>query len=158
LRDHKIPRVPGRAIFLTRLRGFIPQLIADHVRQMGSLYEEVVALTVQFTASPRVRAKSRLHIEPLGHGFWRVTVRFGFMENPDVSRALDREKAKCPIKTDDAIYFSERDYVVARKHKPRLAAWRRRLFSFLSSNSVHPADRFNFPSEQFVQISREIEI
>jgi KUP system potassium uptake protein len=158
LRDHKIPRVPGRAIFLTRLRGFIPQLIADHVRQMGSLYEDTIALTVQFTAAPRVRAKSRLHIEPLGQGFWRVTVRFGFMENPDVSRALEREKAKCPIKTDDAIYFSERDYVVARKHKPRLAAWRRRLFSFLSSNSVHPADRFNFPSEQFVQISREIEI
>ena len=158
LRDHKIPRVPGRAIFLTRLRGFIPQLIADHVRQMGSLYEETVALTVQFTAAPRVRAKSRLHVEPFGQGFWRVTVRFGFMENPDVSRALDREKAKCPINSDDAIYFSERDYAVARKHKPRLAAWRRRLFSFLYRNSIHPADRFNFPSEHFVQISRQIEI
>ena len=158
LRDHKIQRVPGRAIFLTRLRGFIPQLIADHVGQMGALYEETVALTVQFTATPRVRAKSRLHVEPLGQGFWRVTVRFGFMENPDVSRALDRDKAKCPIKTDDAIYFSERDYVVARKHKPRLAAWRRRLFSFLYRNSIHPADRFNFPSGQFVQISRQIEI
>ena len=158
LRDHKIPRVPGRAIFLTRLRGFIPQLIADHVRQMGSLYEEVVALTVQFTSAPRVRAKSRLHVEPLGHGFWRVTVRFGFMENPDVSRALERDKVRCPIKSDDAIYFSERDYVVARKHKPRLAAWRRRLFSFLYRNSIHPADRFNFPSEHFVQITREIGI
>ena len=54
---------------------------------MGSLYEETIALTVQFTATPRVRAKSRLHIEPLGQGFWRVTVRFGFMENPDVSQS-----------------------------------------------------------------------
>jgi KUP system potassium uptake protein len=158
LRDRKIPRIPGRAIFLTRLPGFIPQLIANHVRQMGSLYEETVALTVRFTAAPRVRTNSRLHVEPLGHGFWQVTVRFGFMENPDVSKALDREKAKCPIKSDDAIYISERDYVVARKHKPRLAAWRRRLFSFLYRNSIHPADRFNFPSEHFVQISREIEI
>jgi KUP system potassium uptake protein len=158
LRDRKIPRIPGRAIFLTRLPGFIPQLIANHVRQMGSLYEETVALTVRFTAAPRVRANSRLHVEPLGQGFWQVTVRFGFMENPDVSKALDREKAKCPIKSDDAIYISERDYVVARKHKPRLAAWRRRLFSFLYRNSIHPADRFNFPSQHFVQISREIEI
>jgi KUP system potassium uptake protein len=140
------------------LPGFIPQLIANHVRQMGSLYEEAVALTVQFTAAPRVRANSRLHVEPLGQGFWQVTVRFGFMENPDVSSALDREKAKCPIESDDAIYISERDYVVARRQKPRLAAWRRRLFSFLYRNSIHPADRFNFPSEHFVQISREIEI
>ena len=64
----------------------------------------------------------------------------------------------CPIKSDEAIYFSERDYVVARKQKPRLAAWRRHLFSFLYRNSIHPADRFNFPSGQFVQISRQIEI
>jgi len=158
LRDHKIERIPGRAIFLTRLRGFIPPLIADHVRQMGSLYEETIALTVQFTANPRVRSISRLHVEPLGQGFWQVTVRFGFMETPDVTKALEREKTKCPINTADAIYFSERDRVVARKQKPRLAAWRRRLFSFLYLNSIHPADRFNFPSQHFVQISRQIEI
>ena len=125
---------------------------------MGSLYEEAVALTVHFSAVPRVRAKSRLHVEPLGQGFWRVTVRFGFMENPDVSRALDHKKIMCPIKSDDAIYFCERDYVLARKHKPRLAAWRRHLFSFLYRNSIHAADRFNFPSGQFVQISRQIGI
>ena len=157
LREHKIQRIPGRAIFLTRLRGFIPALIADHVRQMGSLYEESIALTVQFTARPRVTS-NRLHVEPLGEGFWHVTVRFGFMETPDVCRALEKEKSKCPINTEDAIYFSEHDHVVARKQKPRLPAWRRRLFSFLYRNSIHPADRFNFPSEHFVQISREIEI
>jgi len=120
--------------------------------------EETIALTVQFTANPRVRSISRLHVEPLGQGFWQVTVRFGFMETPDVTKALEREKTKCPINTADAIYFSERDRVVARKQKPRLAAWRRRLFSFLYLNSIHPADRFNFPSQHFVQISRQIEI
>jgi KUP system potassium uptake protein len=158
LREHKIARIPGRAIFLTRLRGFIPPLIADHVRQMGSLYEEAIALTVQFSARPHVSASSRLRVEPLGQGFWQVTVRFGFMETPDVAQALQREKSKCPINLDDALYFSERDHVVGRKQKPRLPAWRRELFSFLYRNSIHPADRFNFPSEHFVQISREIEI
>jgi len=158
LREHKIPRIPGRAIFLTRLRGFIPPLIADHVRQMGSLYEEAIALTVEFTARPRVRSNSRLHVEALGHGFWQVRVRFGFMETPDITKALQREKSKCPINLDDALYFSERDHVVGRKQKPHLSAWRRQLFSFLYRNSIHPADRFNFPSEHFIQISREIEI
>jgi KUP system potassium uptake protein len=158
LREHKIERVPGRAIFLTRLRGVVPPLIADHVRQMGSFYEEAVALTVKFVARPRVRSSSRLHIEPLAPGFWHVTVRFGFMENPNVTLALQKEKSRCPVNPVNSIYFSERDHVVRRKQKPRLAPWRRRLFAFLYVNSIHPADRFNFPSEHFVQMSRQIEI
>ena len=158
LRLHKVPRIPGRAIFLTRLRGQIPPLIADHVRQLGALHEEAIALTVQFTNRPRVRASNRLRVERLGEGFWHVTVRFGFVEVPNVARALHQEKAKCPVDLDNAIYFSERDRVAARKQKPRLAAWRRHLFSFLYRNSIHPADRFSFPAENFVQISRQIEI
>ena len=158
LRDHKIERVPGRAIFLTRLRGSIPPLIADHVRQFGSLYQEAIALSVSFSIRPRVRPNNRLHVEKLGEGFWHVTVRFGFVEVPNVAKALHLEKSKCPIDPDNAIYFSEHDNVVARKGKPRLAAWRRRLFSFLSRNSIHPADLFNIPAENFVQISRQIEV
>jgi KUP system potassium uptake protein len=158
LRDHKIERVPGRAIFLTRLRGEIPPLIADHVRQFGALYEETIALTVNFTLRPRVHASNRLHVERLGEGFWHVTVHFGFVEVPDVARALSQDKSRCPINPDDAIYFSERDRVVARKGKLRLAGWRRQLFSFLYRNSVHPADRFNIPAENFVQIGRQIEV
>jgi KUP system potassium uptake protein len=159
LRDKSVLRVPGKAIFLTRLRGFIPSLITDHVRQMGSLYEEAIALTVEFSAvRPRVRSGSRLLVERLGPGFWHVTVRFGFVEVPDLARTLGQEKSKCPIAPEHAIYFSERDYVVARKQKPRLARWRRRLFSLLYRNAVQPSDRFNIPAEDFVQISREIEV
>jgi K+ transporter len=47
---------------------------------------------------------------------------------------------------------------LTRKQKPRLAAWRRRLFSFLNRNSIDPADRFNIPAENFVQITRRIEV
>jgi KUP system potassium uptake protein len=158
LREHKIQRIAGRAIFLTRLRGFIPPLIADHVSQWGSLHDEAIALTVVFSNRPRVRSSSRIHVERLGEGFWHVTVRFGFIEVPDVPRALHQEKSKCPVDLDNAIYFSERDRVVTRKQKPRLAAWRRHLFSFLYRNSIHPADRFNFPPEHFVQVSRPIQV
>jgi KUP system potassium uptake protein len=158
LRDDKVMRAPGRAIFLTRLRGFIPALIVDHVRQMGSLYEETIALTVLFTIRPRVPSQTRLHVDQLGEGFWHVTIRFGFMEVPDVYRVLCQEKSKCPIDADNAIFLSEHDYVVARKQKPRLPVWRRVLFSLLNRNSVHPADRFNIPVANFVQMTRRIEI
>jgi KUP system potassium uptake protein len=158
LREHKIERIPGRAIFLTRLSGAIPPLIADHVRQMGSLYAETIALTVQFATKPRVSAKRRVYVDPLGEGFWHITVCFGYFENPDVVKALHQAKSSCPLDLDEAVYFSERDRVVARKQKPRLSAWRRHLFSFLYRNSIDPADRFNFPTDRFIQLSRQIEI
>ena len=158
LRDHKIERSPGKAIFLTRLREYIPPLIAGHVRQMASLPEEAIALTVRFAARPRLRPGTHVHGEKLGEGFWHLTVRFGFMEVPDLPRVLHQEKRHCPADLDGATYFSERDYVTGRKRKPRMAAWRRLLFAFLYRNSIHPADRFNLPVQKFVQISRQIEV
>jgi KUP system potassium uptake protein len=158
LRDRKIPRTPGTAIFITRFRGSIPPLIGDHVRQMGSLYEQTVALTVTFSSKPRVDPADRIKFEELGTGFWHVTLRFGFIDTPDVAKALHRDKSQCPVNLDNAIYFGERDYVVRRDRKPRLPAWRRLLFSFLYRNSVHLADRFNIPAQSFVQITREIEV
>jgi KUP system potassium uptake protein len=154
----EIPRTPGTAIFITRFRGSIPPLIADHVSQMGSLHEQAVALTVSFSGKPHVEPANRIKFEELGEGFWHVTLRFGFIDTPDVAKALHRDKDRCPVAIDNAIYFSERDYVVQRKRKPRLPSWRRILFSFLYRNSVHLADRFNIPPQNFVQISREIEV
>jgi KUP system potassium uptake protein len=158
LREHKVQRIEGKAIFLTRLQGIVPQVIADHVRQFGALYQEAIALTVRFTDRPRVGTKNRLEFKKLGEGFWHLTVRFGFVEVPDVARALHQAKSQCPADLDNAIYFSEHDHVVARKQKPRFSGWRRQLFSFLYRNSIHPADRFNFPPQNFVQISRQIEV
>ncbi len=158
LQEAKIPRTPGTAIFITRFRGAIPPLIADHVRQMGSFYEHAVALTVSFSGRPRVDPARRIEFERVGDGFWHLTLHFGFIDTPDVAKALRRDKGRCPVDLDNAIYFSERDYVVPRKRRPRLAAWRRRLFSFLYRNSIHLADRFNIPAQDFVQISRQIEV
>ena len=158
LREHKIGRSPGKAIYLTRLRDFIPPLIAGHVRQMASLPEEAIALTVGFAARPRVRPGGHVRGEKLGEGFWHLNVRFGFMEVPDLPRVLHQEKSRCPADLDNATYFSERDFVTGRKRKPRMAAWRRRLFAFLYRNAIHPADRFNLPPQNFVQISRQIEV
>jgi KUP system potassium uptake protein len=158
LREQKIQRIPGKAIFLTRLQGNIPPLIADHVREFGSLYEEAIALTVRFVNRPRARPNSRLNVERLADGFWHITVRFGFVEVPDVPKALHQQKSKCPIDLENAIYFSEHDYPVARKPRPRLWGWQRRVFSFLYRNSIYPADRFNLPAQNFVQITRQIEV
>jgi KUP system potassium uptake protein len=155
LRDRKIPRQEGAALFLTRLQSIVPPVIADHVRQLGGFYEQVVALTVHFSASrPRVAEEQRVTMRHLGPGFWHLTLSFGFIEVPDVPRALHKAKTDCPFDMDAALYFSERDRIERRRTKPRMVAWRRILFSFLYRNSVHPSDRFNLPAANFVQVTR----
>jgi KUP system potassium uptake protein len=155
LRDKKIPRQEGVALFLTRLQGIVPPVIADHVRQLGALYQEVAALTVRFSENrPRIDPKQRIVMRHLGPGFWHLTLSFGFIEVPDVTRALRTANSECPFDMNGALYFSERDRIERRRTKPRMAAWRRALFSFLYRNSIHPADRFNLPAPNFIQITR----
>jgi KUP system potassium uptake protein len=155
LRDHKINRIPGKAVFLARMGNYIPPLLADHVRQMGSLHEQTAILTVHFSAKPRLKSENRVRVVPLADGFWHLTVNFGYFENPDIVKTLHRTKDCCPLDPDNAVYFSERDRVVPRRRPPRMPAWRRSLFSFLLKNSAYPSDRFNFSGENFVQISRQ---
>jgi KUP system potassium uptake protein len=158
LRDGRILRVPGCAVFLTRLRQGIPRLIADHIRQMGSLYEHVVVLTVRFSDRPRVSPNRRLSVENIGQGVWHMTVRFGFIEAPIISKVLPRSEATRQLNLDEALVFSERDRVVSRKTKPRLWRWQRALFSLLYRNSGVPSDRFGIAPKDFIQITREVEI
>ncbi len=159
LRDNKIPRVPGTAIFLTRLNKSMPPLIVEHVTQIGAIHETLIALTVQFEEVPRIRAEHRVDVAHLAESFWHLTVRYGFVEIPNLPAALRQAKETgCPIDLDNAIYFGERDEVVRRKGRARLARWRVPLFAFMFRNSAHAADRFNIPSAKFVEISRRIEI
>jgi KUP system potassium uptake protein len=159
LRDSKVARVPGTAIYLTRLSRSIPPLIVENVTQIGAVHETLVALTVSFEDIPRVRAEHRLEVARLAEGFWHVTVRYGFVEIPNLPAVLrDAKTAGCPIDVDHAIFIGERDEIVRRKGRARLARWRVPLFAFMFRNSVHAADRFNIPSARFVEMSRRIEI
>jgi KUP system potassium uptake protein len=159
LRESKIPRVPGTAIYLTRLGRSIPPLIVENLTQIGAVHETLVALTVSFEDVPRIRAEHRLEVAPLAQGFWHVTVRYGFVEIPDLPAVLrDAKAAGCPLDVDNAIFLGERDEIVRRKGRAKLARWRVPLFAFMFRNSVHAADRFNIPTARFVEMSRRIEI
>jgi KUP system potassium uptake protein len=158
LRDDRILRVPGCAIFLTRLRQNVPPLIVDHIRQIGSLYQHVVMLTVRFSDRPRIDPHRRLRVEKIGDGVWHMTIRFGFIEAPSIPKVLGAAKPDRRFNLEEALVFSERDRVVSRKSKPRLWRWQRALFSLLYRNSIDPSDRFGIAPKNFIQITREIEI
>jgi KUP system potassium uptake protein len=159
LQAGKIPRVPGTAIFLTRSDQKVSSMVMDHVKHMGALHRSVIELTVLFEVTPRVAAAERCKVEPIADGVWRVTIRFGFVEIPDLAAALKAVKGLDPsIDLDHAIYFATRDLVVAKPKDSMLAHARLSLFAFLYRNAVKVVDRFNLPPESVVEVARQIEI
>jgi KUP system potassium uptake protein len=158
IRQKEVPRVSGVAVFLTRLRQAVPALLTQHVRHMGALQETVIALSVVFVERPYVERHDRVRTKYLGLGLWRVTVRFGFMEQPDLPAALDLVDDLKQVDFKNVIYFGARDLVMRDPHHPVLARWQLGLFSFLFRNSVKTMDRFTIPPENFVEIAREVRI
>jgi KUP system potassium uptake protein len=156
----KIPRVPGTAIFLTKFSAQkIAPLVIHHVQHMGSLHERVVMLTVEFEEIPRVSDEQRCHAEHIAEGIWHATLRFGFLEIPDLRRALANLKHLDPlIDIENGVYFAARDLIVRSRGHAALSHWRLPLFAFLYRNAVKVVDRFNLPSRNVVEIARKIEV
>jgi KUP system potassium uptake protein len=159
LKQDHVPRVPGTAVFLTRVATTTPFLIVEHVAQMRAMYETAIALTVKFDYIPRVAPRDRIELAKLAEGFWHITVHFGFVQVPDIPAALRQAKDRgCPIDLEDAIYFGARDAVVCSKRRSWLVRAGLRLFTLMFRNSVRAVDLFKIPPEKFVEIGRQIEI
>jgi KUP system potassium uptake protein len=157
LQRDTIARVPGTAVFLSRSENAIAPVLVRHVAQMKALQETVISLTVRFEDYPRVPIEQRAEIEKVAEGFWHVTIRFGFVERPNVAAALACAKDKgCPLDLDDAVYFASRDEVVRRAEPPRLPGWRRVLFAWMYRNAVRTPDRFELPANAFLEVGRQI--
>ncbi len=159
----RVPRVPGTAVFLSRLREPIPPVLLAHVAQFGALQEHVVTLTVEFAEVPRVGADERVSVHRHDGDVWHVIARYGFVEVPSLPAALEAARVEgCPVVPREAVFIGARDEVVGRHDTPgssrtgQLPGWRRRLFGVMYRNAVHLVDRFDLPPERFVQIGRQI--
>jgi KUP system potassium uptake protein len=154
-----ILRVPGTAVFFSRSGRAIPPVMVRHVAQFGALQDMVVSLTVEFADVPRVSLQDRAEATHVTHGLWQITVRFGFIEVPNLSAALACARDRgCPIDLDHAVYIAAHDEVVRSRTRPRLAAWRRMLFAFMYRNAVRGADRFDLPADRFLEIGRQVRL
>ncbi|MGA8401688.1 MAG: KUP/HAK/KT family potassium transporter [Stellaceae bacterium] len=160
LRRRKIARVPGTAVFLSRMADrVVPSQIVQQVEQFGALPESLIALTLSFQETPRVSPDQRLEIDELFAGFWRITVRYGFVEVPNLPAALRDAKVQgCAIDLSKAVYFSTRDRVIRDRKNRHLSRWQVPIFSFMYRNAVRAVDIFDLPPQNFVELSRQIEL
>lgn len=160
LEAHHIPRVPGTAVFITRASQDTPPVMKWHVKQNRALHEKVFVLTVRIESVAWIRESERLTVTRLAPNFWRAVARYGFMQPPDVPALLRRATALgCDLDLDDVTYYVGRETIVpAEKGRRRLARWETWIYAAMLRNTSHPSDFFQLPSDNVVEIGRQVAI
>jgi len=154
----EITRVPGTAVYLARRLDIVPLAMLHSLKHYAVLHERNVILNVITQQTPRVPARDRIETSPLGTGFYRVILRYGFMESPDLPSALSR----CTLDGEGfdmmrTTFFLSRETVEAARGR----GWRglaRRVFSWMHRNATDATEFFRIPRNRIVELGARIEL
>jgi KUP system potassium uptake protein len=152
-------RVPGTAIFMARDLTQVPSALLHALKHNKALHERVVMLQVDTEDVPHVPDERRLEIHEIGKGFHTMRVRYGFMDQPNIMRAL----ALCRVQHFRVNLMDTSFYIGREKLRPRrtglpLLRWRDRLFMFLNSLALDATEFFRIPPNRVVELGGQIEI
>ena len=154
------PRIPGTAVFPTSTPDATPIALLHSLKHYKVLHERNIFLTVEFHDRPWiVDGDECVECEDLGHGCWRVTMNCGFMDLPDVRRALARcDVHGLTLDEMDVSYFLSREKVVPGAADRGMARWRDRVFCAMARNAGTVSDYFNLPANRVVELGTRVEI
>jgi KUP system potassium uptake protein len=151
-------RVRGTAVFMTGQPDGVPYTLLYNLRHNQVLHERIIFLTVLVQEIPRVRSEERVSIEDLAEGFYRVTARCGFLEDPDVREIIERCRDKgLDITVEATSFFVGRETLLATD-RPGMPIWREKLFALMSRNTPRVTTAWNLPVEQVIEIGAQIEL
>ncbi len=151
-------RVPGTAIFMASAASGVPSALLHNIKHNRILHERVIVLTVQIEDVPFVRSGERIVCKDLGEGFYRVKMRFGFLEETNVPATLDLVDL-CGPKFDmmNTSFFLSRQTLIASKI-PGMAIWREKVFAWMLRNAANAMEFFKLPSNRVVELGSQVEI
>jgi KUP system potassium uptake protein len=150
--------VPGTAVFLTSDPEFTPTALLHNLKHNKVLHERNVILTVQTGDTPRVPESERVRMVPLSEHFSRVTLKFGYMEQPNVPKALAvARKQGWQFDIMSTSFFLSR-----RALKPSaqsgMPAWQDRLFIWLARSASDATDFFQIPTGRVVEVGTQVAV
>lgn len=153
-----IYRVPGTAVFMTGARDGVPHALLHNLKHNKVLHDTVVILTVSTREIPHVPDAERLELTALGSNFYRLILHYGFMDDPDVPRALllARDHGLNVVATEVS-YFLGRETLVPSV-TPGMAPWREHLFAWMERNAATAMEFFRLPTNRVVELGTQIEI
>ncbi len=152
-------RVPGTAVFLASSVDHVPPILMHFVQRCRSLSEKVILLTVQTGDQPQIPAGERCEITDLGDGFWRIVLRFGFMEHPRVEEALRTasDSGAIPMDMQDLTYYVGHETLISAKTS-KMGRTAEKIFSYLQRNAVDVEATFCLPPQQVIEISTQVDV
>jgi len=179
----KPPRVTGTAVFMTSSAEGVPVVLLHHLKHNKVLHEQVVLMSILTEEVPEVDPDTRVGVERLEQGFYRVTARYGFMETPDVPEVLTIAKAQgLRARAMDTTFYLGRERIIiadrqrrGKETSPRpgvrrapapsdgaprpmrLARWRKRLFVVMSRNARSATEFFGIPPNRVVELGAQVE-
>ena len=158
LPQSRIVRVPGTAVFLTGNLDFVPNALLHNLKHNKVLHEQVFFVTVRTSDVPQAAPEDRAKAEEVAPGIYKITLYYGFMESPNVPRALESLSSQgIEFKPMQTSYFLGRETVVPAS-VPKLRFVRRWLFLFMARNAVSATEFFRIPSDRVVELGVRIAI
>jgi len=154
----EIGRVPGTAVYLARRLDIVPLALLHSLKHYAVMHERNVILHVITEQVPRVSHRDRIQTSPLGPDFYRVILRYGFMESPDLPAAL----AHCTLDGEGfdmmrTTFFLSRETVGIAPHS-RTETLARRLFAWMHRNATDATEFFRIPRNRIVELGARIEL
>ena len=154
-----VHRVRGTSVFLSTSAETVPAALLHNLKHNQVLHERVLILNVKVEEVPQVPAANRIELHGAGHGFYRVILHYGFMEEVDIPNDLARMKT-CggPFNMMSTSFFLGRQKLVASAAKPGMALWREKLFAWMLKNSESAMEFFRLPTNRVVELGSQLQI
>jgi KUP system potassium uptake protein len=155
-----LARIPGTGVFLTAATPGAPGALLHHLKLNQTLHERVILLTAITEEVPRVRAARRLELHEMGSGFYRLYVRYGFMQSPNIPVAIrlchDRSMIE-NLDINNIAYYVGHATLSPNAERAGMGMWRKRLFVFMSRNALRASDFYHLPPGRSVELGVQIE-
>jgi len=154
----KVSRIAGTSVFLASTVEGVPPALLHNLKHNHILHERVVILTVLTESMPHVPAAQRAEVGDLGQGFFRMVLRYGFMDEVNIPEALAIEdRAGGPFKAMETSYFLSRQTLIASS-RPGMAIWREKLFAWMVRNAQSAMEFFKLPTNRVIELGSQLEI
>lgn len=152
----KPPRVPGTAIFFTKEREGVPPVLLHHLKHNEVLHQRVVLLSVVPERVPDVPRGREVETTALGQGIYRMILRHGFVEAPNVTRALATMMLDDqPVNLARTTFYFGRETILPTG-RGKMARWRKRLFGLMARNANPATAYYGLPPNRIVELGTQV--
>ncbi len=153
-KSSRIKHVPGTAVFLTAEPVMAPPALLHNIKHNAVLHENTFIVTVSVADTPYLDPEETIVIEPLAEGFTRVRLTFGYMDSPNVPKAL-RRKLRFDIMAT-SFFLNRRTVLVSER--PGMPLWGKRIYVGLSRTANAAHDYYHLPSDRVIELGQQISL